>query len=201
MNIICIPSGPLQANSYVIYENKNEAIVIDVGGYSEIAKYLEQNDIVAKHILLTHGHFDHCSGAKDFQEKGCKIYVSKEDVEQIKKGLFASGFDIVYRPVEPDVYLDEGEIVLSGMSIKVINTPGHTDGGVCFLVGDSLFTGDTLFRRNIGRTDLFGGDSKKIKESLKKLFSIDGNYTVYPGHGDNTNLDAERSFFARWLEL
>ena len=91
--------------------------------------------------------------------------------------------------------------MLSGMSIKVINTPGHTDGGVCFLVGDSLFTGDTLFRRNIGRTDLFGGDSKKIKESLKKLFSIDGNYTVYPGHGDTTNLDAERSFFARWLEL
>jgi len=201
MNVICVPSGPLQANSYIVYKNKDEAILIDAGGYQELAKFFEQNSITPKYLLLTHGHFDHCSGAKDFQEHGCKVYVNENDVEQIKKGLFVESFNIDYRPVVPDCYLVEGEMELLGMSIKIIHTPGHTEGGVSFLIEDCLFTGDTLFHRNIGRTDLLGGDSEKIKESLKKLFSIDGDCKVYPGHGDSTNLDIERTFFARWLKL
>ena len=201
MNVICVPSGPLQANSYIVYENKDEAIIIDAGGYNEIAKFLEKNAITPKYLLLTHGHFDHCLGAKDFQENGCKVYVSRKDVEQIKKGLFTESYDMLYRPVEADGYLSEGRMVLSGVTVEVIDTPGHTEGGVSFLVDDCLFTGDTLFHNNIGRTDLFGGDLKKIKESLKKLFSLEGDYRVYPGHGEPTILSEERAFFAKWLKL
>ncbi len=196
MKVFCVPSGPLMANGYIIYKDKDSGVIIDAGGYGEIAKILEQEKITPKYLLLTHGHFDHCSGAREFQEQGVKVLFHKADDPIIKKGLYTRDFDMVYRPFSADAFFEEKELALGDLTINVIFTPGHTEGSVAFAINDCLFTGDTLFYHNVGRTDLEGGSITKLKESLNKLLALPRDYKVYPGHGQPTNLEIERRFFA-----
>ena len=153
-------------------------------------------------ILITHAHFDHIGGvaklaeiAPHDEDKHVTVFMHEADADKIssyKNMGFAVGEKV--EPFTPDVLLKGGEeLAVSGVSVKVLHTPGHSEGGVCYLAEDKLFAGDTLFFCSYGRTDFYDGSFDKIKNSIvNKLFKLKGNYTVLAGHGEPTTLDFER---------
>lgn len=194
-------TGPIQVNTYLIYEeNSKDGILIDVGGSAdEISARIKELNLNIKGIYNTHGHFDHILGAKEIQEKlnipfyvhiGDKLFVENLETQMQMYGL---GYA---QPPQINGYIDEKtEIKLGNTQIKVIETPGHTEGGVCFLIDDILFSGDTLFLESIGRTDLPGGDYLTLKQSIKeKLFTLPENTKVYPGHDISTSIKHEKQY-------
>jgi len=194
-------TGPIQVNTYLLYdETSHEAILMDVGGSVEdIVKDIKDLELNVKGIYNTHGHFDHIMGAKDVQEAlGCGFYVNEKDslfVENLLSQLRFYGLESVMPP-HIDGYIDENtELSVGGSKIKIIETPGHTQGGVCFLVDDMLFSGDTLFLESIGRTDLPGGDYTTLQKSIReKLFTLSDNVKVFPGHDDATSIEHEKKY-------
>lgn len=191
---------PIEENCYILDDGEGKAVVIDPGSYPEmIEKELERLGIVPEKILLTHGHFDHMSGAAYLREKyGAKVYINQNDEcmlsDKPKSGALIAPF-FEYVPVECDGYLKEGDVIRQGkLEIKVIETPGHSKGSVCFILGDSIFTGDTLFCGSAGRTDLYRGDYRELEESLKRLKELPEDYFLYCGHGEDTTLNEERNF-------
>lgn len=196
-------AGPVQANNYlVVDEVSKEAILIDCSDYvEEIIDYVKKNNLKVKYILLTHGHFDHVLGINRMNEVlGAKVYVHKGDKEQVVNTrsvmmMFGLPTEGVENPKITATLSDAGELTLGNQVIKVIETPGHTPGGVCYLIGDCLFSGDTLFHGTIGRIDLPGGSFQQIKHSVKDvLFALDENIKVYPGHGEPTSIGYEKKF-------
>lgn len=196
-------AGPVQANNYlVVDEVPKEAILIDCSDYvEEIIDYVKKNNLKVKYILLTHGHFDHVLGINRMNEVlGAKVYVHEGDKEQVVNTravmtMFGLPTEGVENPKITATLSDAGELTLGNQVIKVIETPGHTPGGVCYLIGDCLFSGDTLFHGTIGRTDLPGGSFQQIKHSVKDiLFALDENIKVYPGHGEPTSIGYEKKF-------
>ena len=196
-------AGPVQANNYlVVDEVSKEAILIDCSDYvTEIIDYVKENNLTVKYILLTHGHFDHVLGINRMNEVlGAKVYVHKGDKEQVVNTravmtMFGLPTEGVENPKITATLSDAGELTLGNQVIKVIETPGHTPGGVCYLIGDCLFSGDTLFHGTIGRIDLPGGSFQQIKHSVKDvLFTLDENIKVYPGHGEPTSIGYEKKF-------
>ena len=147
-------------------------------------------------LLLTHAHFDHAGNAKKLQDDGAKVYIGEFDAPKLLNDLnlsrdFGRSFDYL----TADVKLCDGqEIEVCGLKFKVVHTPGHTDGSVCYLIDNMLFTGDTLFLESVGRTDFPTGDRDALVNSVKKLFALSGDYAVYPGHEDFTTLSHERQF-------
>ena len=196
-------AGPVQANNYlVVDEVSKEAILIDCSDYvEEIIDYVKKNNLKVKYILLTHGHFDHVLGINRMNEVlGAKVYVHEGDKEQVVNTravmtMFGLPTEGVENPKITATLSDAGELTLGNQVIKVIETPGHTPGGVCYLIGDCLFSGDTLFHGTIGRIDLPGGSFQQIKHSVKDvLFTLDENIKVYPGHGEPTSIGYEKKF-------
>lgn len=194
-------AGPVQANNYlVVDEASKEAILIDCSDYvPEIVDYVKENGLTVKYILLTHGHFDHVLGINRMKEAlGAKAYVHEGDREQVVNTrdvmmMFGLPIDGVVNPVI-DGTLPE-DLTLGSQKIKVIETPGHTPGGVCYLIGENLFSGDTLFRGTIGRTDLPQGSFQEIKRSVKDiLFALDDKINVYPGHAEPSTIGFEKKF-------
>lgn len=193
MKIKRIPAGVYAANCYIVIdEETKDCVVMDPGGDEEdLIKAIKKENVQVKYILLTHGHADHTGAAlrlkKDFNSPLC---ISSEDYELISKGAFMYG-DIVNNI---DQYIKEGDIFKVGnMDIKCIHTPGHTPGGVCFLIEDSVFTGDTLFAGSIGRTDFQGGNFDAIIKSIKeKLMVLGDEIKVFPGHGPESTIGKER---------
>lgn len=192
MIIKTIPTGAYEANTYVVMdEDSKEAVIIDnFGEFHKIDKVIKEFSMIPKAILLTHGHFDHVSGIDKLKEEyKIPVYINENDWKMIDKKA-----DIFGEMEKPEFFVKEGEeITLGNKTIKVIETPGHTPGGVCFLVEDYLFTGDTLFKQSIGRTDFVGGDSKLLLESVNnKLAKLDDNIKVYPGHGMSSTIGFEK---------
>ncbi len=151
-----------------------------------------------EYILLTHGHFDHICGVKDLNEKyGGKICISENDAPCLSdeyKSLNASMGYTAQGLTKADILLhDEDIITLGETKIRVISTPGHTAGSVCFVTEDEIFSGDTLFHLSVGRVDLPGGDKRNLINSLKKLAEISGEHRVFPGHGSATRLSFEKA--------
>ncbi len=204
MNIMTFPTGVYGVNTYfVINEETKECIIIDPGGSFDLIKnMLEKYKIIPKHILLTHGHFDHIGALNEIREYyKVDVYAHAECSRAIFDPLLnlstykdmASGEQIKCEPVE-NVLTDGREIDICGFKIKAIHTPGHSKGCMVFVVGGCAFTGDALFRMSIGRTDLLGSDAKAMKESLIKLKKIlTPDMKILPGHG-------EESFFSYELE-
>lgn len=194
-------TGPISVNTYVLYdETSKEGIVIDVGGSAgEIVDFIKKNGIKIKGIYNTHGHFDHVLGAKELQDiLKTNFYINEQDsllVENLIQQLDIFGIEPVLPP-EISGYLDENtKLTIGKNEVKVIETPGHTKGGVCFLVDDMLFSGDTLFLESIGRTDLTGGDYLTLQKSIReKLFMLDEGIKVYPGHDDATSIAHEKKY-------
>lgn len=191
--------GPLENNNYLLIDEKTkEAVLIDcTEDYEDIDNTLKAYDATLKYILLTHGHFDHILGINDFKQKyDCKVLVHKDDkmlMDTVEE--FVKSFGIEEAQIQAiDGYVEDGEIIKLGENkIKVIHTPGHTKGGVCYLVEDKLFSGDTLFYESVGRTDLPDGHFGQIKSSIEnKLFTLDENIQVYPGHGPSSTIGHEK---------
>jgi len=196
-------AGPVQANNYlVIDEASKEAILIDCSDFvPQIVDCVKGNGLTVKYILLTHGHFDHVLGINRMKEAlGAKVYVHKGDKEQVVNTrdvmtMFGLPTDGVVNPVIDGTLDDAGMMTLGNQEIKIIETPGHTPGGVCYLIGEDLFSGDTLFRGTIGRTDLPQGSFQQIKHSvLDVLFSLDDSIKVHPGHGESSTIAYEKKF-------
>ena len=192
MIIKAIPTGEIQANCYIVMdENTSEAVIIDPGADEEIIYNLIENmKAKVKYILLTHGHFDHVGAVEYLSEKlNVPFYINKKDEEYALKD------DYVFRKLrKADGYLKEGEIFkLGNKEIKVLETPGHSKGGVSFLIEDNLFTGDTLFLGSVGRTDFNGGSFEEIISSIKtKLIPLGDIIKVYPGHGPSSTISYEK---------
>ena len=197
MKIITVPNGQLNANAYfVINESNNKAVIIDCGmDIGALDQVINSNNLQVEGVLLTHWHFDHAYVASELQSRGKKIYVSKNDYEQLKDNTLLSyyfGFDP--KPCKADITFSDGDIIdIANMQFKVLETPGHSSGSCCFLIENALFSGDTLFFESIGRSDFKDGNNKKIIVSLNNLLSLTTNYTVYPGHGPKTSIFYERN--------
>lgn len=198
MKLTTVNSSDMGVNTYLISGEKT-AIIIDPGVMTgEIRAFIQDNMGKEFAILLTHNHFDHIGGANEARTlSGGKIYINKAD----EKGLYDGEINLSERfmiPLEPfkaDVTFSNDETLsFSDIKIKTMWTPGHSLGSTCYFVNDWLFSGDTLFRQSIGRTDFICGDNTSMASSLIKLADLDDDYDVYPGHGEATRLSFEREF-------
>lgn len=190
-----IPAGVYAANCYLLMDdNTLETAVIDPGGdVDDIIKAIENLQAKVRYILLTHGHTDHTGGVQDLKDKyNVPVCISEKDEQMIKNGEY------IYGPLinggNADIHLKHGDVLKIGnLNLKCIETPGHTPGGMCFLVENVVFTGDTLFAGSIGRTDFAGGDYDTIIRSIKNnLIVLDEDTKVLPGHGPESSIKREK---------
>ncbi|MDE7464054.1 MAG: MBL fold metallo-hydrolase [Clostridiales bacterium] len=197
MKFLCVVTGICRTNTYIIEEN-NEAIIIDpTGDFKEIKSTLSSISARPKYVLVTHGHFDHVGGVSALQDMGAKAYVPSADYKLLVETNFSLGLDEEdVAPFCADVEVNDGDMfTLLGHEFKALSTPGHTLGGTCYIMDDkTIFSGDTLFRLSIGRTDLPYADNDCMLNSLKRLFALNGDYDVFPGHGKQTALEFERKY-------
>jgi len=196
---------PIENNNYLIIdEETKKAALVDCSSFdNEIINSLEEQKAELEYILLTHGHFDHIMGINNlleyFDEKNIKrpiIYIHKEDIRQMElSNQYLSYLEMPGIKIpKADKYIEDNEIIKLGNTIiKVIHTPGHTQGSVCYLAGNDLFSGDTIFRECVGRCDLEGGDFTQIVESIKsRIFTLPDDVKIYPGHGSFTTVGWEK---------
>ena len=199
MKVKVMPLGELKANCYIVkMENKN-AVAFDIGGEPErFLQYLKENDLTLKKIFLTHGHYDHIGGVYEVQKQtGAEVYVHSGDAMKIKSEVGSLAINLGetdFKKIENYTEVKDGDIItLDELEFKVMHTPGHTNDCVCYICDECIFTGDTLFRCSIGRTDLPDGDFTKMSESLQKLNALEKDYIVYPGHEGETTLAFEKN--------
>lgn len=202
MEIKTFVEGPIDANNYlVIDEESKEAVLIDCSSARpEFIQAVKDSGVNLKYILLTHGHFDHLLGIDRFKEIfGVDTYVAEDDLNQVRLVPDMMQMFLGMAPVHVSSSLkfvkDGEEFKIGNTVIKAISTPGHTKGGMCYLIGDKLFSGDTLFQGSVGRCDLLDGDLKAIVRSIKdKLFTMPDQTIVFPGHGAQTTIAYEKKY-------
>lgn len=201
MRITNLPSGALQANTYLAVDEKtNEGFIVDPGGYNKVlTKEVRDNDVNIKYIILTHGHSDHICGVNEHKAEfpDAKIVAYKDEEAMLENPNLnqSPGFGVPYS-TKADILVSDGdELKVGDVTLKFIHTPGHTEGGMCIYVKEAraLFSGDTLFRQSIGRTDFPGGSYKEIMDSIrKKLFLLPDDTNVFPGHMGTTSIGFEK---------
>ncbi len=193
--------SPFLENTYIFgKKDSKKCVVIDPGDEPDkILRTIDFLGLEVEYVLLTHGHLDHVAGCAPIREKtGAKVGIHRLDEEMFvnasKQGYVLG---LPARDQEPpDFYLEEGQVItLDDLELSVIHTPGHTRGGVCFLCGDVLFSGDLLFAGSIGRTDLPGGSYETLINSvIEKVFTLPDDTLVYPGHGPHTSVGVEKKY-------
>lgn len=185
-------------NSYIVAdEASKKALVIDPGvNYDSIMYSLKENKFELQAILLTHGHCDHIADVPKLKSQAdVPVYAHVKENEILMRGElnYSKNFGLGLIEFSADQLIKDGqEIDFGWIKFTVIHTPGHTKGGVCYLNGDTMFTGDTLFAGSMGRTDLYGGNEEHMKASLQKLSMMDENINVYPGHGPKSTIKIEK---------
>lgn len=196
--------NPLQENCYVASDDTGECVIIDCGAYNEaeyaeIAKYIHENNLKPVHHLLTHAHFDHCFGAGFvYNEFGLKPEMHINDQSLYEK-MGEQTQQIMNMPLEMEMppagkYLNEKDVITFGNTkMVVLETPGHSPGCVFYYCENEkiAFSGDTLFKGSIGRTDFMGGSMFKIIMSLRTICQMDDDIKLYPGHGEETTIGYE----------
>jgi glyoxylase-like metal-dependent hydrolase (beta-lactamase superfamily II) len=220
LKIIHQITGPIETNCYLIYDNQTmETALVDVGDKIDtLVQYIEQYDLDIKYILCTHGHYDHVIGVPDilvrFPEAKTVIHkldyndlfiakewlmanLDEEDIEWLRSDPETEKL-LEFDPTtlgEPDIFTEEGqELQLGNFSIKSIHSPGHSPGSVCYLVDGKLFSGDVLFYRTVGRTDILHSSREDQINSVQRLYEILPDSTpVYPGHGQFTDILSEKT--------
>ncbi len=186
---------PIDNNNYLIIdESSKEAALVDCSSVDpKIEHELLENNATLKYILLTHGHFDHVAGIR---KTNANIVMHNNDTKilnQVNQYLPMFGIPNIQIP-KIDLYINDGDVLkLGSAEIKVIHTPGHTPGGVCYLINNILFSGDTIFRESVGRCDLEGGNFNQIVESIQsKIFTLPEGIVIYPGHGSSSTVGWEK---------
>lgn len=199
MTVLKQCAGVVRTNAYFLIDDlTGEAAMIDCPCKSDVLDELAKDERIKKlkYIILTHGHYDHILGVKYMVElTGAQVIIHSADAECLvnpRASLAAYRME-GQEPFENYKTVNDGDVIeLGSLKIKVMHTPGHTKGCMCLIVNDVIFSGDTLFYNDIGRTDLPGGSYEEILSSLKKLDALDGDFKVNPGHGPSTTLDFER---------
>ena len=213
MLITGFPAGLLQCNCYVLADRPgSDAVIVDPGQrvMGQLRHILDENRLTPAAVLLTHGHIDHMWSAQKVSDTyGCPTYIHPEDRFMLKDPIYGLGPRLAqmaagafFREPRQVVELDRDgdKLDLGSVTVNVDHTPGHTRGSVIFRVSrateddkDLVFTGDTLFLRSVGRTDLFGGSGRDLLTSIvNKLLVLDDSTVVLPGHGSSTTIGAER---------
>lgn len=205
MEIKTLVLSPLGTNCYLVKTGEDRGVVIDPADDAEkILLKAEEMGISIKKILLTHGHFDHTGAAKEIKEKtDAPIYIHKDDECMLSDGNKALAYfcpEIPFEEKKADVLLKDGDTVTDGeVTFKVMHTPGHSAGSVCFLIEsvtekNIMFAGDTIFKDSIGRSDGYSGDYIVQRATLEKLRNLTEDYIIYSGHGASTTLKTEKKF-------
>ncbi len=199
MKVIQMELGNFATNTYIVCDEDLNAVIIDPAAEAKkIISTIEKNNLKPKFVILTHGHPDHVGALYELKEKyNLKVYINEKDQEMLQTNstYFGPMLGLDIRDVKGDFYLKDGqELSLGDLKFKIIETPGHTKGGVCILIENILFSGDTLFLGSMGRTDFPGGDEKEIFSSLKKLMQLPDETIVLPGHGPKTTIGYERKY-------
>ena len=210
-SLITIPLGPLESNMYII-AGSSGLFVIDPSVSPESAEEfcgmpgLSKGECQIKAIFITHGHHDHIKHIEDWQDSypSAKVFFSSNDKDLLSNGYmncsYMEGSEVLYSFKFVNLAGTYGQTVYKDddISVKVFETPGHTLGSVCFLVSfdgeDLLFTGDTVFRGSVGRTDMPGGNSKMIMESVRRIKTLNPDLKIFPGHGPASTIGEEIRF-------
>lgn len=202
MRICRLTVGPISTNCYIIVEeSKKRALIVDPGGDADrIMNKIKELQVSVEAILLTHGHFDHMLAADTLREKyQVKVYLGRDDSELIKNPMEnVSGMFGKPMSTHADVLLRDGQVLeLAGFEIKVLETPGHTKGGVCYYIEKEsvAFSGDTIFQASVGRSDFPTGSGASLSKSIReKIFTLPEDTQLFPGHGDSTVVSYEKKY-------
>ena len=192
MNVIRLPIGIYMTNCYIVWaDGSDQCLVIDPAAKPDaIQGACEKKGLKIAALLLTHGHFDHVGAVPELGKRlGCPVYMNERELQMPES--------LTNGPLYYTDNYDEGdELTLAGLHFKVLATPGHTPGSVCLDFGDHLFTGDTLFARSMGRTDLAGGSEEQMQQSLLRLARLhkDGECAIHPGHSAESTLALEQEY-------
>jgi hydroxyacylglutathione hydrolase len=192
-----IVGGPLASNTYIVYEG-DEAFIVDAGVEPDkVLKAIRELGVKVKFIVLTHGHFDHVFYISRLMDSlGARAYIHQADITVMRRSsIYGEQFykEKFVEPASIETVSDNDKLNLSNKDARIIHTPGHSPGSICIHIENLLFTGDTLFRGTIGRTDLPGGSEELMAQSLRKIAELPQSTRVLPGHGHESTIGYELS--------
>jgi glyoxylase-like metal-dependent hydrolase (beta-lactamase superfamily II) len=204
MKIDCLILGEYQTNCYILRESKaaEDCLIIDTGLQAdELINFLQQHRLNPAAVVLTHGHVDHVTGLVELRSRfqHTKVYIHKLDAGMLtgEKDNLSSIAGVPFSPGHADFTITEGDVIRqANIKLNVLHTPGHTPGGICLYSKDEMvvFVGDTLFADSVGRTDMPGGNTSQLIQSIKqKLCTLPDETIVYPGHGPQTTIAKEKA--------
>ncbi|MFD1038480.1 MBL fold metallo-hydrolase [Virgibacillus byunsanensis] len=199
MNIEQMALGPLGTNCYIVYKD-NEALVIDPGGEGhKVVTFLNSKGVTPIAILLTHAHFDHIGGVETLRSRfNIDVYIHEKEADWLEDPTLNGSSLFIQQEISTkraEAFFELGRMKLGSFVFDVVNTPGHSPGSVSFIFQEESFviSGDALFHRGIGRTDLPGGDFSQLEHSIKnELYCLNDLFVVYPGHGPKTIIGEEK---------